>query len=90
MIDTKLKEFNKGQIVLAHDTCSTVCEIIKWIGAFLYLVKVGDLTWKTHVDQLKCFGNSLKSSQYTNKILSELAESESDTDWFNPILMLSN
>ena len=53
---TKMKEFNKGQIVLAHDYCSTVCEIVKWInGAFLYLVKVGDLTWEDTCGQLKCF-----------------------------------
>ena len=82
-----MKESNKGQIVLAHDYCSTVCEIVKLInGAFLYLVKVGDLTWKTRVVN----SNVLKSSQYTNKILSELAEPRSDTDWFNPNLTLSN
>ena len=41
------------------------------------------MTWKTHADQVKVFGNSWKSSQRLNNISSELAEQGSDTDWFN-------
>ena len=41
------------------------------------------MTWKTHADQVKVLGNSLKSSQHPNNISSELAEPGRDTDWFN-------
>ena len=34
-------------------TIVQVSETFKWIDPLLYLVKVGDLTWKKHVDQLK-------------------------------------
>ena len=64
-------------------TIVQVSETFKWIDPLLYLVKVRDLIWKKHIDQLKCFDNNLKSSQYPYKISSELADLGSYTDLFN-------